>query len=121
MGSRWLGSPTKMPWPSFARPLVWCSWWSLARYGPLLGGLLNVRPRGFVQGLRGKGVVLIGSHTCTFAALNLMCSYGKCVSSWRKSVANHRGIDQLNDLCVLSLLFSVQMSLYLFMQTLLKF
>lgn len=86
---------------------VWSSpWWS---------------PQEFVQVLRGKGMFFIENHMHTFAPLNLTHSYGKYISSCHKSVANPQGIDQLNYLFVLPLSFSVQMSLYLFTQMLLKF
>lgn len=49
---------------------------------------------------------------CTFAALNLRHSKVKCISSCRKSMANQLSIDRINDLLVLSLSLSVQMSIY---------
>lgn len=65
-----------------------------------------------VQVLREKGVFSVGNHMCMFAALNLMHSKGKYISSCHKSVANQLSIGQINDLLVLSLSLSVQMRIY---------
>lgn len=66
----------------------------------------------FVEALCEKGVFSIGNRACTFAALNLMHSKGKYINICHKSVANQHSIDQINDLLVLSLSLSVQMSIY---------